>query len=178
MPLVKAKVIVADMAGGETFGIPIPFFIFLVIAVLSAVFLGMTVWGRYMMALGRSKEAADYSGINTDRMTILAYILSAVLAAFGGMLFALDSNSVSPSSFGNSFELFAIAAAVLGGCSLHGGEGGIFGVAVGTVLMQVLKNLILFLSIPDTLEQAIIGGVILIGVVVDEVFRAVSRRRK
>lgn len=178
MPLVKAKVIVADLASGESFGIPIPFFIFLVIAVVSAIFLGMTVWGRYMMALGRSKEAADYSGINTDRMTILAYVLSAVLAAFGGMLFALDSNSVSPSSFGNSFELFAIAAAVLGGCSLHGGEGGIFGVAVGTVLMQVLKNLILFLSIPDTLEQAIIGGVILIGVVVDEIFRAVSRRRK
>jgi ribose transport system permease protein len=95
-----------------------------------------------------------------------------------GILFALDSNSVSPSSFGNFFELYAIAAAVLGGCSLRGGEGTILGVVVGTAVMQVLNNLILLMKISDELEFAIIGLVILLGVIGDEVVRRWSARRK
>ena len=98
-------------------------------------------------------------------------MLCAVLAAIGGILFALDSNSIAPSSFGNFFELYAIAAAVLGGCSLRGGEGSIIGVVVGTALMQTLYNSIVLLKIPDELEYTIIGAVILIGVVSDEVIR-------
>ena len=91
-----------------------------------------------MQALGRNEEAARYSGINTQRMTILAYVLCAVMAGIGGMLFALDGNSIAPSSFGNFYELYAIAAAVLGGCSLRGGEGSILGVIIGTALMHTL----------------------------------------
>jgi len=94
-----------------------------------------------------------------------------LLTAIGGILFALDSNSIAPSSFGNFFELYAIAAAVLGGCSLRGGEGSIIGVIVGTALMQTLYNSIVLLKIPDELEYTIIGVVILVGVVSDEVIR-------
>ena len=161
-----------------SFGIPNPFFVLLATAVVAAVFLNMTIWGRYMLALGRNEEAARYSGINTNRMTLLAYVISVVLASVGGMIFALDSNSVAPSSFGNFFELYAIAAAVLGGCSLRGGEGGILGVVVGTALMQTLYNLIVLLKISDKLEFAIIGAVILLGVIADEVVKRVVARRR
>ena len=82
-----------------------------------------TARGQYLLALGRNEEAARYSGINTKRMVVLAYVLCALAAGLGGILFALDVNSVQPSGFGNFYELYAIAAAVLGGCSLRGGEG-------------------------------------------------------
>ena len=96
----------------------------------------------------------------------------------GGMLFALDSSSVSPSSFGNFFELYAIAAAVLGGCSLRGGEGSIVGVVIGTAVMQVLNNLIMLLKISGTLEYAIIGSVILVGVLADEAVKRLAAQRR
>ena len=162
----------------QSFGIPLPFFIFVATAIVAAVFLNKTIWGRYMLALGRNEEAARYSGINTTRVTIVAYVVCTMTAALGGMLFALDSNSVSPSSFGNFFELYAIAAAVLGGCSLRGGEGSIFGVVIGTAVMQTLYNLIVLVKISDKLEFAIIGLVILAGVVADELFKRVVAKRR
>jgi len=164
--------------GSQGFGIPIPFFIFIGMAIAAGVFLKKTIWGRYMLALGRNEEAARYSGINTGRITIVAYVICTLLAALGGMLFALDSNSVSPSSFGNFFELYAIAAAVLGGCSLRGGEGGVLGVVMGTAVMQTLYNLIVLLKISDKLEFAIIGLVILLGVIADEVIRRMVAKRR
>ena len=115
----------------------------LVVAIISAVFLNRTIYGRYLLALGNSEEAARYSGINTGRMPILAYVISSTLAGFGGVLFVLDVNSAQPVDFGNFYELYAIAAAVLGGCSLRGGVGTIFGVIIGAALMQVLRNMIM-----------------------------------
>ena len=162
----------------ETFGIPYPFWILLLTAIMAAVFLGKTIWGRYLLALGRNEQAARYSGINTGRIILFAYVISTVLAAIGGMLFALDSNQVPPSSFGNFFELYAIAAAVLGGCSLRGGEGAILGVVFGTAVMQVLNNMIVLLRISDELEYTIIGLVILLGVLADELVKRVAARRR
>ena len=132
-----------------------------------------------MLALGRSEEAARFSGINTGRITLMAYVICTVLAALGGMLFALDSTSVSPSSFGNSYELYAIAAAVLGGCSLRGGEGAITGIIIGAALMQVLRNMITLVdSMPKSIEFAIIGAVILGGVVADELIKRWAAKRR
>lgn len=167
-----------DAGRTETFGIPYPFFILLLAAIAAAVFLGKTIWGRYMLALGRNEQAARYSGINTGRIILVAFVISTVLAAIGGMLFALDSNQVPPSSFGNFFELYAIAAAVLGGCSLRGGEGAILGVVFGTAVMQVLNNMIVLLRVSDELEYAIIGLVILLGVLADELVKRVAARRR
>ncbi len=164
--------------GAESFGIPYSFFVLAALTVLAIIVLNFTIWGRYLKALGRNEEAARYSGINTRSVTMMAYVVCAVLAAFGGMMFAIDANSVSPASFGNFFELYAIAAAVLGGCSLRGGEGSILGVVVGTALMQTLYNSIVLLGIPDTLEFTIIGSVILIGVVSDEVVRRITARMR
>ena len=93
------------------------------------------------------------------------------------ILFALDVNSVQPAGQGNFYELYAIAAAVLGGCSLRGGEGSILGVIIGAAVMRVLYNAINVLGIPTQLEFAIIGIVILTGVIADELIRRVAARR-
>ena len=148
------------------------------LALLAGIFLNHTIYGRYLLALGRNREAARYSGIDTDRMVILAYVICSLMAGIGGILFALDINSIQPSGHGNFYELYAIAAAVLGGCSLRGGEGSILGVVLGAAVMRVLYNAINLLGIPTQLEFAIIGGVILAGVAGDELVRKVVARRQ
>lgn len=162
----------------DTFGIPYPFLIMVAIAIAAIIFLNFTIYGRYLFALGRNELAARYSGINTDFVVILAYVFCALLAGFAGILFALDINTVQPSGMGEFYELYAIAAAVLGGCSLRGGEGTIIGVIIGAAIMRVLYNAINILQIPTHVEFAIIGVVILIGVVVDELLKRLMARRR
>jgi len=162
----------------DAFVIPFPFLIMLVIALLSAVFLNQTIFGRYLLALGRNETATRYSGINTDRMKMLAYVICSLLAGIGGILFSLDLNSIQPSGLGEFYELYAIAAAVLGGCSLRGGEGTILGVIIGTSVLRVLYNAINILHIPTHLEFAIIGAVILAGVMADELVKRVAAKRR
>lgn len=162
----------------EAFGLPMPFIVLVVLALLAGLFLNYTVWGRYLLALGRNEEAARYSGINTQRMIIIAYVIGSVTAGIGGVLFALDVNSVQPAVHGNFYELYAIAAAVLGGCSLRGGEGTILGVVIGAAVMRVLYNAINILGIPTQLEFAIIGAVILLGVITDELVKRVAANRR
>lgn len=166
--------------GVDVFAIPAPVLSLVVIAVLSMVFLNYTVWGRWMKAVGRNPSAARYSGIPVAKLQVLAYVLSSLLAGYGGLLFVCDVGSAQPSDFGNFYELYAIAAAVLGGYRLAGGEGSVIGVVIGAGVMQVLRNAIVLVPwLPDTAEFAIIGAVILIGVLADEFLRrfAVSRAR-
>lgn len=164
------------ISGG--FALPAPLFILLGIAALAAVFLNLTVAGRHLLALGRNETAARFSGIRTDTLKILAYVLCSGLAGVGGILFSLDLNSIQPSGLGEFYELYAIAAAVLGGCSLRGGEGTITGVIIGTAVMRVLYNAINILGIPTHLEFAIIGAVILAGVMTDEWVKRFAARRR
>jgi ribose transport system permease protein len=164
---------------GTDFGIPNPCLILLVVTVLAIIFLNYTVYGRYLLALGRNEEAAKYSGINTDRMIVIAYVICGLLSGLGGMLFVLDVGSAQPVDFGNFYELYAIAAAVLGGCSLRGGEGTIIGVVIGAAVMQVLKNSITLIDqIPTNIEYAVIGAVILGGVIADEMVKRYAAQRR
>jgi ribose transport system permease protein len=159
------------------FGLPVPFLILVLVGLFSAYVLNLTIYGRYLFALGRNEQAARYSGVRTDRMVVGAYMMCSFLAGVGGVLFVLDLNSAQPSDFGNFYELYAIAGAVLGGCALRGGEGSILGVMIGASLMQVLRNSIRLVDfIPDQLQFAVIGLVILLGVVVDELVKRYSRR--
>lgn len=159
---------VSWLAAGRSFGIPNPFIIMVVVALIMAVVLHRTVFGRYLYAVGRNEEAARYSGINTDAVITGAYVLGGALAGLAGVLLVFYTSSVSPSSFGNFYELYAIAAAVLGGCSLRGGEGSVLGIVLGTVLLQILQNLVNILGIPSSLNFAVMGGVILLGVIADQ----------
>ena len=163
----------------EGFGIPAPCVFLVVVAIIAGIFLNLTIYGRYLLALGRNEEAARFSGINTDRMVILAYVICSLTAGLGGVLFVMDVNSAQPVDFGNFYELYAIAAAVLGGCSLRGGQGTILGIVIGAALMQVLRNMITLVdAIPTHIEFAVIGAVILAGVTTDEVVKRVASRRQ
>ena len=158
--------------------IPMPFVIVLLLGGIAALFLNKTIYGRYLLALGRNEKAARFSGINTDRMVICAYMICSLLAGFGGMLFAMDQNSVQPSTFGNFYELYAVAGAVLGGCSLRGGEGTIGGIICGAAMVEVIKNAVFFLNVATESEFTVIGCVILIGVMVDEFIKRLAAKRR
>jgi ribose transport system permease protein len=166
---------------GDTydFDIPMPFIYMALIGVAAAVFLNKTIYGRYILALGRNEQAARFSGISTDKMKIVAYMICSFCGGVAGILFSFDLNSIQPSGHGEFYELYAIAAAVLGGCSLRGGEGSILGVIIAAAVMRVLNNAInLVEGIDTTMEFAIIGIVILMGVIADELVRRYAAKRR
>ncbi|WP_428486964.1 ABC transporter permease [Rhodopila sp.] len=163
------------LASGRSLGIPHSFIFLIVVALVLGVVLHKSVFGRYLFAVGKNEEAARYSGISTNVVIAGAYILSGLLAGISTIFLVFYTNSVSPSTFGNFYELYAIAAAVLGGCSLRGGEGSILGIVLGTALLQVLQNLVNILGIPSSLNFAVMGTVILLGVLAD---RQLQKRRE
>ena len=166
-----------DFATGTVIGLPMPFILMIVIGLLMWVVLHRSIFGRYLYAVGRNEEAAIYSGVNSKNVIAGAYVISGGLAAVAAVLIAFYTNSISPSSHGNFYELYAIAAAVVGGCSLRGGEGSIIGILAGTALLQVLRNLVNLLDIPGSLDFAVMGAVILIGVATDEIVKRRTRNK-
>jgi hypothetical protein len=142
-----------------------------------AVLLHRSVFGRYLFAVGRNEEAARYSGIQTGRVVAAAYVICGALAGLSSIFLTMYTRSISPASHGNFYELYGIAAAVLGGCSLRGGEGSIVGIVLGTILLQILQNLVNLLGIPSSLNFAVMGAVILIGVLADQQFNAYRERK-
>lgn len=166
------------LANGNFLGIPMPFVLLIIIAAITWVVLHRSVYGRYLFATGRNPEAARYAGINTKGIVTLTYVICGALTAISGIIFAFYTNSVSPANHGNAYELYGIAAAVLGGCSLRGGEGSVIGIVIGTALLQVLRNLVNLLEIPSSLDFAVMGAVILIGVMADQIFTERRNRRQ
>lgn len=162
---------------GRFYGVPHSMIAFVLIAIAMGVVLHRSVFGRHLFAVGKNEEAARYSGIDTRRVIVAAYIICCGLTAVAAIFIAMYTRSISPSSHGNFYELYAIAAAVLGGCSLRGGEGSILGVVLGTVLLQVLQNLVNLLGIPSSLNFAVMGSVILLGVLADREFSRRGRIR-
>jgi len=167
-----------DLATGSLVGIPTPFVLLIIISFVMWVMLHRSVYGRYLFAVGRNEEAARYSGINSRRIIAGAYVISGALAGLAAIIFAFYTNSISPSSHGNFFELYGIAAAVLGGCSLRGGEGSIIGILIGAALLQVLQNLVNLLGVPSSLNFAVMGAVILLGVIGDQILKRRGARAR
>ncbi|MDR3692104.1 MAG: ABC transporter permease [Fimbriimonas sp.] len=167
-----------NFATGSLWGFPITFVILIVLSVIMWVVLHRSVYGRYLYAIGRNEEAARFSGINTKRVIASAYILCGLFAGLSAVLIAFYTNAVAPSSHGNFYELYGIAAAVLGGCSLRGGEGSVVGILLGTILLQVLQNLVNLLGIPSSLNYAVMGAVIMVGVLADQLLanRSAAKR--
>lgn len=154
--------------------IPVPVIICLVVAALAFYLLRYTYIGRQIYAAGGNAEAARYSGVNVDRRVILAYIISAVCAVMVGMIQAARMGLGHPGT-GEGYELLAIAACVLGGYSLMGGEGTVPGVIVGAMLIGVLQNLMVILKIDPYYHKIIIYSVLLIAITIDYMRR---RRRR
>ena len=152
---------------GELFGLPAAFIAFLIISAIIYYALHLSVFGRYLIALGRNEQAARYSGINTVVAMGFAYIICTLLTAVSALFFALYTADVVPSMHGNFFELYAIAGAVLGGCSLRGGEGTVIGIILGTTVLLVLQNMVNLLGYDSSFSKVITALVILGGVLVD-----------
>jgi len=165
------------LTASRTLGVPHSFIVFIAVAVIMGVLLHRSVFGRYLFAVGKNEEAARYSGIRVRRIVAAAYIISGGLAGLSSIYLAMYTRSISPASHGNFYELYGIAAAVLGGCSLRGGEGSILGIVLGVILLQILQNLVNLLGIPSSLNFAVMGGVILIGVVADQQLTRLRNRR-
>ncbi|MGC4094410.1 MAG: ABC transporter permease [Polyangiaceae bacterium] len=171
--------------------LPYPFLIFLGVIALGTYVLHFTVFGRYVFALGGNRDAAEYSGINVRLVESATYLISAGLAGVAGVCYAAYISQMSQ-QVGISYELFAIAAAVLGGCSLRGGEGTVLGVVIGSAVMKVIDNGIIMFQLryvdADGINRIgrlnqnwtniIIGGVILVAVILDQVVHIVQQKRR
>ena len=146
--------------------IPVPVIICIVIAALAFYLLRFTYIGRQIYAAGGNAEAARYSGVNVDRRIILAYIVSAVCAVVVGIIQSARMGLGHPGT-GEGYELLAIAACVLGGYSLMGGEGTVPGVIVGAMLIGVLQNEMVILQVDPYYHKIVIYSVLLVAITFD-----------
>lgn len=157
---------------GTLLGIPFVWFLLVVCAVIVHIVLERTKHGRYVFAIGSNPEAALYAGIPTSFHTMTVYTIGGALTGLAGMIEASRLMTGQPTA-GQGYELQAIAAVVIGGGSLRGGEGTVIGTLVGAFIMGLLANGSDLLGISPYLQQAIIGAVIIAAVAVDEL-----RKRK
>lgn len=150
-------------------GIPLGVLIFFAAALAAAFILSQTILGRYTFAIGSNEEAARLSGINTDAWKIGIYALGGAFAGIAGIVMASRLQSAQP-ALGAGYEMDAIAAAVIGGASLSGGEGSILGTVIGAFIITVLTNGLRILSVPQE-WQMVVTGLIVIGAVYLDIVR-------
>ena len=161
----------SDIAIKMTLGIPNGVLIFFMAAIIAAFILNKTIMGRYTFAIGSNEESARLSGINTDSWKIGIYTMSGTFFGIAGIVMASRLNSAQP-ALGQGYEMDAIAAAVIGGVSLSGGEGSILGTIIGAFIITVLTNGLRILSVPQE-WQMVVTGIIVIGAV----YMDIARRR-
>ncbi len=157
---------------------PMEMVVLAVIAVIIGFVLHKSVIGRYWYAIGYNESAARYSGIPTDRYRLIGFVISSLLASLCGVMLLLDNGTANPTDAGEMWELYAITGAVLGGCSLRGGEGTIVGAFLEALVLPLLRNLVSFREIPDAIIPTVIGVTLLLGTIADEFFRRRSALRK
>ena len=136
-----------------------------------------TISGRYLYAIGYNLEAARFSGVRINALRILTFVLCAVLAGVAGILEASSIGSRTPSNAGMAYELYAITAAVLGGCTFRGGQGSMLGIVVGAAVLRVILPLVIFFGVSTVLTDAVTGIILLAAVIVDALIKQ-SRMKK
>lgn len=171
--------------------LPYPALIFLSVVAIGTYLLHFTVFGRYVYAIGGNREAAEYSGVDVKKVETLTYVISAGLASVAGIVYASYIGQMSQ-QVGVAYELYAIAAVVLGGCSLRGGEGTVFGVVIGSAMMRVIDNGINMFQLSyrdrDGVPRlwrldpnwtfVIVGAVILLAVILDQIVHLAQAARR
>lgn len=150
------------------FGIPNAVLLMLILYLTAHIMMSRTKWGRYIYAVGGNSEAARLSGVPVKRVQLFAYALSGLLAGLGGIVMASQLKSGAP-TYGQMYELYVIAAVVVGGTSLSGGEGKIFGTLIGAFIIAVIQNGMNLMNIESYTQKVILGLVILIAVLLDKV---------
>jgi len=166
-PISKLPEKFVEIGNGKLAFIPIPVIITVIVLIISIYILTQTRFGRYLYALGGNEDSARLSGINTTKIKTLVYVISGFAASIAGVITASRIGSASPNA-GTSFELDAIAAVVIGGTSLAGGEGKITGTIIGALIIGVLNNGLNLMNVSPFYQSIVKGLVILIAVLLDK----------
>ena len=157
---------VGFLGAGYIGPVPVPVIIMLALVVLAALFLSNTVLGRHIYAVGSNARAARLSGIDVDRVQLFTYVVTGALCALAGVV-NTGLLATASTNLGQGIELDVIAAAVIGGTSLQGGEGSVIGTLFGAAIMAVVRNAFVLLGMPLHFQTMIIGAVILLAVGLD-----------
>ncbi|CUN69453.1 MULTISPECIES: ABC transporter permease subunit [Clostridium] len=166
-PISKLPEAFVKIGNGKLGFMPIPVIITIIIAIIAVYALSQTRFGRYLYALGGNEDASRLSGINTDKIKTLVYVVSGFASAIAGVIITSRIGSASPNA-GTGFELDAIAAVVIGGTSLAGGEGTITGTLIGALIIGVLNNGLNLMNVSPFYQSIVKGLVILIAVLLDK----------
>jgi ribose transport system permease protein len=161
--------------GAYLFGIPNAVVLMVLLYIVSHIVMSRTVLGRYLYAVGGNPEAARLSGVPVRRVILFAYTSSGLLAGLGGVVMASQLKSGSP-TYGQMYELYVIAAVVVGGTSLAGGEGKVLGTLIGAFIIAVIQNGMNLMNVESYTQKVVLGLVILIAVLIDKLKHSGWRR--
>jgi ribose transport system permease protein len=162
------------IGSGDSFGLTLPFrlsnpfLILIVLTILLAVVLKSTGWGRHIYAIGGNEQAANLTGVPVKRLKVQAYVICSLSAAVAAILSVGWTGSAN-NSLGQSYELLAIASAVIGGANLMGGEGGAYGAFVGSALIFVIRNSLLMAGVDSNWQGLFVGSFIILAVVLERI---------
>jgi ribose transport system permease protein len=156
------------LTSGDVMGVPAPFIYLVILALIMAVVLHHTSFGRHVFALGGNEKAAELTGISVVRVKIEVYVLCALAAGLQGIIISGWLGS-APANMATSYELNVIAAAVIGGANLAGGIGGPLGAIVGCVLLEVIRNGLVLAQVNSYWQQTLVGVIIILAVLVDRI---------
>lgn len=161
--------------GGSIGIMPVGAIIFIIFAIIGAILLKKTAFGWHVLAIGGNEKSAKLSGIKTDKVKILVYILSGVCASVVGLINTSQLAAAHPAS-GNGWEMNAIAATVLGGTSMAGGSGTIVGTIIGAFVIGVINDGMTMMGVSEFWQQIIRGTVIILAVIFDQVQRGLEAK--
>ena len=153
-----------NLGMGSFLGLPIPVWVFFGLAFIFSIILNNTKYGRYTCAIGSNESVAKYAAINIDFIRFLSYVIVGFTVAVSAILLSSRLNSISSSNAGLNFELDAIAAVVIGGTSMAGGSGSVFGTIVGAITLGIINNMLNMLGVSPYLQGTVKGGVIIAAV--------------
>jgi len=151
------------LGGSELLGIAMPVWILLGLAIVMALTLRLSAWGKHVFAIGSNEHAAELTGVPVDRVKISVYMISSLLAGIGGILLTSFLSSVT-ANLAEGYELRVIASAVIGGANLMGGEGSVYGAIVGALLIEVIRNGLLLLGVDPYWQGTFVGLFIVLAV--------------
>jgi len=164
------KVAFRWLGSGSVAGIPNPILIMVVLYAIAHVVMTQSVFGRILYAIGGNAEAARLAGIRVQPAKMIVYTISGALAGLGGIMVSSRLNAGDP-KYGDMYELEVIAAVVVGGTSLMGGEGRMLGTLIGAFIIAVIRNGMNLMSVESSSQKIVLGAVLLLSVLVDQIKR-------
>lgn len=153
-----------DIGSASLLGVPVPVWILLILAAVLSMALHRTRYGRYIRAVGSNQRVARYSAINVDAIRFIAYMLNGVAVGISATLLSMRFNSVGSSTLGQSYELDAIAAVIIGGTAMEGGRGTVWGTIIGALILGIINNMLNMVGVSPYL-QGTVKGLVIIGAV-------------